>query len=486
MALRSEADSVDSPELGPPPISQFIDGDPVKVDSPSQTRSVSVIESSPKPELEVSSTSPSPPAGESLSRSPSPEKKTEIKLPPQEPKIKKIVLADKPTTNAPPPQPAKAGSKRKLAVRDEIENSKPQRITNENVPPKSLTDKQSIRDKAGGRTLKELASIRKEAREKGVTITNTRKPLAAKSINDDMSSPKKNSKPALFDEIAAAKADLLRSSASHEHTKLKPKTPISITVETVLDSRPIAPKVTTVDCELGTPLAEAVLLSPSSPEPETSNDGLRGATPPPADVSSTREPGRLSRRNRTAVSYAEPNLRDKMRRPRKELYDAVSGEGKYARRSSQADPIAPDSVKVKNETDTDEAWKNLPMSKTASMEHTIDDGPASPLAGKGSPENLPTSVVTDRRRRTSTVYKDVSTDENGRGKEMETPTDQMIIPNSSDVDVYEFDTSSPQQAKQESKKKPAGRKGPRRMSAVQNEELPIRERTSSRRRSMMI
>lgn len=41
---------------------------------------------------------------------------------------------------------------------------------------------------------------------------------------------------------------------------------------------------------------------------------------------------RPSRRQRAVVSYAEPNLRDKMRRPTRELIDAVGGDG--SRRSS--------------------------------------------------------------------------------------------------------------------------------------------------------
>lgn len=46
---------------------------------------------------------------------------------------------------------------------------------------------------------------------------------------------------------------------------------------------------------------------------------------------------RSSRRSRGSVSYAEPNLRDKMRRPTKQLVDAVAGE-KY-RRISKAYPV---------------------------------------------------------------------------------------------------------------------------------------------------
>ena len=51
----------------------------------------------------------------------------------------------------------------------------------------------------------------------------------------------------------------------------------------------------------------------------------RGDTPPPPDLGGASSSfGRSSRRARGSVSYAEPNLRDKMRRPGKELVDAVA------------------------------------------------------------------------------------------------------------------------------------------------------------------
>ncbi|CAM1510451.1 Fc.00g007860.m01.CDS01 [Cosmosporella sp. VM-42] len=523
LALRSEAgsegNSAESPELGPPPISKFIDEDPVKVDSPSQSRSAPAPAPSPQAQIDISESLPSPPSDRVVRRSPSPEKKKEPKTQaeeikpqdakpqdarleeikpleskpeetkPREAKPQKLVLSEKKAPAVAPVEPVKTGSKRKLAAREDLENSRPQKITNENLPPKSVTEKQSIRAKAGGKTLKELANMRKEARERSANTTNTRKPLAARSTNDDMSSPKKNSRPVILDDVAAAKADLLRSKASQERAKSKTKNPPPITIETVLDPEPSAP----VTCELGTPFT--ALLSPSSPEPISSDDGLRGATPPPADISSTREPARLSRRSRTAVSYAEPNLRDKMRRPTKELYDAVTGEGKFARRSSQVEPVAPESVvKVKHESDARDSWKKLP-SAPASKEYAPDSIPASPLAGKGSPpEDLPSSVATERRRHPSTFIKEAGEDYNDCRKVEARIKNEVVDSDpvsSAEVDVYEFTPSSPQSEKQtatETKKRPGRPKNSRRVSvAVQNDEgLTGKERSAARRRSMML
>ncbi|KAK7423907.1 hypothetical protein QQX98_000779 [Neonectria punicea] len=487
LALRSEANSAESPELGPPPMSQFIDEDPVKVDSPSRPCPAPAPES-PKVKMEPPVTLESPQRISVTERPPSPKKKEEVTFQPKETKPKQPVLSE-----VSGPQLTKTGSKRKLAVRDEVGTSKPQRIDNENQDPRAVAEKHSIREKAGGRTLKELASIRKEARGRTNAATATRKPLAAKSTNDDITSPKKTSRTVVTDEIAAAKADLIKSKTSLERPKSKATNPGPIIIEAVIDPQPTAPKVTDVPSELGTPVTDIALLSPSSPETVASNDGSRGATPPPTDINSSREPARPSRRARAAVSYAEPNLRDKMRRPTKELYDAVAGEGKNARRSSQAEPLAPDSAKIKREMDLGASWKKLPLAPTVQSDQSPDNIPTSPLAGKGSPPlELRHSAAIEKGRRTSMFVKETALD-----RKYDKETDTKDEPASSDssniseVDLYEFTPSSPQPEKQadpEVTRKAGGRRASRRVSsAVPSEDgLTAKERASSRRRSMML
>ncbi|KPM43337.1 hypothetical protein AK830_g3215 [Neonectria ditissima] len=490
LALRSEASSVESPELGPPPMSQFIDEDPVKVDSPSRPCPAPAQES-PKNKMEPPVALESPQRA-SVERPPSPEKKEEIVIQAKETKEtkpKQPVLSEISV-----PQSTKTGSKRKLAVRDEVGTSKPQRINNENQDPTAVTEKQSIREKAGGRTLKELASIRKEARGRTNAATTTRKPLAAKSTNDDITSPKKTSSTVITDEIAIAKADLIKSKASLDRPKSKTINTVPIMIEAVVNPQPPAPKVTDVSYELGTPVTDITLLSPSSPETVVTDDGSRGATPPPPDINSSREPTRPSRRGRVAVSYAEPNLRDKMRRPTKELYDAVAGEGKNARRASQAEPPAPDSVKVKREMDIGASWKKLPPVPTGQSDQSPDNIPASPSAGRGSPPlELRRSAATEKGRRSSILVKETTLDYK-YDKQTEDTKDEPPNPDSSnmsEVDLYEFTPSSPQPEKQadpEVARKTGGRRASRRVSsAVTNEDgLTAKERASSRRRSMML
>ncbi|CVL04431.1 uncharacterized protein FPRN_00342 [Fusarium proliferatum] len=514
LALRSEADNDDmadtsqSPEIGPPPVSHFIEEEeePVKVDSPTHSRpsptpTPAPVQQSPTRKLAPPEKLTSPQTTKTLPRPPSPEKKPHPKATkPKEPepfKAKPLATRSIETnvqeiiddTPVPQPQPVKVGSKRKLAARDDMVTSRSQRVNNENEPPRNTIDKPSIREKAGGRTLKELSNMRKDTREKA-SATGTRKPLAAKSTNDDLTSPKKSSKPVVTDEVAAAKADLMRSKASQERPKSRSKTLAPITIETVLQP-PTAPEVVEVTCGLTTPFTDPALLSPNSPDTAASQEPGRGGTPPPGDVNASREPARPSRRNRTAVSYAEPNLRDKMRRPTKEMLDAVAGEGKYARRSSVAEQ-APDTTRTKRESSTEESWKNLPNTNAANTENEPGSIPDSPLAGKGSSPEIPKPIAMRGGRRTSMMIQDIvasseTSHEDGEVKE-ETASDTTGV---SEVDVYEFTPSSPQndeEASADIKKKVTTRRPSRRVSsAVHTEDgAGARERASSRRRSMML
>jgi hypothetical protein len=74
-------------------------------------------------------------------------------------------------------------------------------------------------------------------------------------------------------------------------------------------------------------------LSPLQSQPSTIRP-VGKDTPPPADLTSDPNGtgagpgGRPSRRARSQVNYAEPNLVSKMRRPTKELFDAVGKDGR--------------------------------------------------------------------------------------------------------------------------------------------------------------
>lgn len=135
-------------------------------------------------------------------------------------------------------------------------------------------------------------------------------------------------------------------------------------------------------------------FSPDGSEPPATRPESRD-TPPPADLdpetSNTNtfgSMGRASRRPKGSVSYAEPNLRDKMRRPTKELVDAVAAEERMQQKravknegdATEAEPAvtgeAPSkmrTVTIKKEPTANYGldWKALPLEKVKLTETVL-------------------------------------------------------------------------------------------------------------------
>lgn len=458
-------------------MSHFIDEDPVKMDSPTRAPEPSPPRSKMQPPIKLQSLGATP----SKSKPASPEKKdnailsSAVSEPPSPiaespiPKIPQDLRPNKPTAT----HPSKTGSKRKLAARDESDLPLIRISSKESQPAKAVPEKGSVLGKAEGKTLKELASIRKEARDRAMAIPSTRKPLSNKSTNNDVSSPRKV-KEAVKDEITTAKADAksklnTKQKALQDRTKAKSK-PASV-IEIVLpqasrnDAKPSV-------AELAAPVATPVLLLPPSPGPAPPSEEPRGDTPPPAHISSSGETSRASRRNRTAVSYAEPNLRDKMRRPSKQLFDAVSGEA-YTRRTSQS--------QLKRDSDFTEDTSAMSVSRAQMFEAEM--GLGSPLASKS------TASTTQGQLRTSATHDCAGT---GAAEELVRISDNPREESSSfDSDVYDFHDSSPQADKLSA---PAPAKGRRQSKATRRHSEAVDgddayvpgERASTRRRSMMV
>ena len=140
------------------------------------------------------------------------------------------------------------------------------------------------------------------------------------------------------------------------------------------------------------------LFSPGSSEPSATRPNSQD-TPPPSDLgpdTGTGSFGRASRRPKGNVNYAQPNLRDKMRRPTKELVDAVGAEERARLAKAESDASKP--VFIKQEEDAD----RLPMWKTDAPqnEQRRRPEPTSPLGNKIGASDLPASGITERRRRT--------------------------------------------------------------------------------------
>lgn len=446
-ALRSEAGYEEAPEL-PPPASA--DEGPSKLDTPpreSRARNfTSGLDSSPlvvsSPNLDNLRIGPASPTSGMT------------------PMIRESRVHVDSTPDTPIAPPTKTASKRKFN-RDEYEPMALEKVTDENAPPRALAKKVSMLNKAHGKTLKELASMRREAARAKAEAKN-RPALAAKSTNDDVQSPKKR-KTAPADDISSLKM-------RNKNSQPKSKGPISIKIDHVLaqKSEPIITTIepSSLDVATATPSPSPAIVSSCSPEPSRLEEEHQRDTPPPADIGYMGEASRPSRRNRAAISYAEPNLRDKMRRPRDEKFDAVSGEGK-SRRFSQSEIS---SLDIKRESGGSDSWKRLPAAHPRVSELSTGSAPVSPLSSHSSPQELPMTVQATRRKRTS--HAQATVDES---------------------DVYEFTSSSPHIDDNSAPviaKRTSGRKvtASRRFSAAMDAEEDDggRERVGTRRRSMMV
>lgn len=276
---------------------------------------------------------------------------------------------------------------------------------------------------------------------------------------DPLSSPTKNGKHAAVnaEKTSDAKRDTARKGRDRDRHRERdgnptPTTNVRKPSEPKLKHEPTQPHTlplphpptaeTATDLPPETP-APLELFSPhSSTEPSVTRPDSRD-TPPPTDLSAStidafNPSGRASRRPRAAgVSYAEPNLRDKMRRPTKALADAVGAEervqralngvraGSESRQQGKADGDGGGgaaeggtvrTVIIKKESaSSDAAWKLLPSEpsqryRVGAMASPLDDRSVrAGVDGNGSGNGdeageLPPSVMTGRRHRGSSVH----------------------------------------------------------------------------------
>ncbi|KAK1639527.1 hypothetical protein BDP81DRAFT_314007 [Colletotrichum phormii] len=460
------ADTADSPELGPPPMSRFVDTDSVDIGSPRQPLSAAEPQAATSGSP-VQSPSPAPVAPAPVSRTaqkpernvivrPDPATKTEelrpdAKRPPKE------------TPILPPVHPivVKAGSKRKHSMGDDLA-----KVTKPPIEPSKSKEPEQrpleAREQPSGQTLKELANRRREARERMSAPVNSRKPLSAKSTNDDMASPVKSSKDAANDLKAAPEKPKPRAASQRAAQKIREAEaesrsepePVEVVIATVPSP---APTVDVLPSTEAVPI-EAALLSPASPEPASrmSLPSVRD-TPPPNDISSQGETSRPSRRARASVSYAEPNLRDKMRRPTKELYDAVTGQTRYLQRSGSAssDPSATDAAPIiKRESCDDATWQQIAAAASPSaISRQSQKSPHEPIDKPTSPERLLAVAKPIRKKRSSAMMSGSISESEGQRPFQQNPNSstplekttsrQSTLSPEREADPYEFPASTP-------------------------------------------
>ena len=214
--------------------------------------------------------------------------------------------------------------------------------------------------------------------EPASVAASDRRILSEKSINTDLFvSPRKSVSP-------AKKPAPLKPGAA-----LKKATAIAIPTKANIQDPPEVIDVPTsyddvdIKSEPITPGLGLSLFSPPSTQPSSEGEPKgRPATPPPA--SDTGSIGRGLRRSRTAVSYAEPKLNVKMRRPGKEMSDAVIKREASVDRESQGEPVTESQrvVHIKREATS---------TKAPTEEGGVNDT-LSPSHGRDKPINEPGSI----------------------------------------------------------------------------------------------
>ena len=213
-----------------------------------------------------------------------------------------------------------------------------------------------------------------------------------------MNSPVKVSRSSK-DKVAEGKDDLAKIARERDRPKDKsrPKNPgIAKDKDMALKEAEVRkPLEATPETPAPPPSA---LFSPGPSEPSATRQDSRD-TPPPPDLApdiGTGSFGRASRRPKGSVNYAQPNLRDKMRRPTKELVDAVGAEERARIARAEDDASKPVFIKQEEDADAIPTWKtNAPEN-----EQRTRPEPTSPLGNKVGAADLPASVITERRRRT--------------------------------------------------------------------------------------
>lgn len=156
------------------------------------------------------------------------------------------------------------------------------------------------------------------------------------------------------------------------------------------------------------------ISAPGSPEPHVVRQASRNTSPPSnlqmdtVDTGDFGTAGRSTRRPRGSVSYAEPNLRAKMRRPTSDLIDAVTTvERAQSLTASRLKEFNPDDesaevIRKESEKDPENAWKIGALDGIHDQEQEGIDRPKDHF--QESPATIilemPTGGIADRRRRT--------------------------------------------------------------------------------------
>ncbi|KAK6386230.1 hypothetical protein LTS17_001805 [Exophiala oligosperma] len=420
----------ESPEIGPPPVAHFDVSDEVSYDNPRQS-------------LEG--------ASDDLMRA-------SIAVEKRRKRRTSALLQDMPIEEAaestkPTPMLLKTGAKRKLDV---TELDVPALRPSENDEFVFHRRQDAVANVTAGK--KSSRFTRAPGRENQIPA-ESKIPSPQKSVADrKILAPKTTNSPSKRKIVVSQKPDPEPRSNDENHkptsTKHSRRTnpPLPIPVQDIILDPEKANE--TNDLPPKTPAAqEEDILSPISTEPSTrtSHQAREAAITNSVEDVLNGSIGRGSRRARPAVSYALPNLRDKMRRPTKELVGAVEGiekqrdaSGRTSIRLSSADRVnseepqsAAGQIKQEKTAGENEKWKELPMKK---------EEPTSPLRDKERKE-----VARGRPTKRVEIQTDPKHDRrHSIGEQLKEAVDRLSI--------YDPPVSSPMEEPQKVSKAPRPRR----------------------------
>lgn len=364
-----------SPDIGPPPISRFENEEPIAFNpSPASEEQPEDTAEEEEPALSINL-------------------ETRKKRRESGPKlsVRRVSVFESPEeteeSEETTTKPTRTGSKRKFSVQEDEDKRQP------SVEPFRFSRRNT-------QSASETEASNDESRQPSLE----RPVLGAKPVNTDpcvspkkqrsslQEKPGKNPLPTLKSR-GRPRLNITRNVTQPDLPPLEMPEPIP-TAEIILDSLP--PK---------TPAVEDI-FSPPSTEPSTQRPESKD-TPPPGDLSSADQTGqgaRPGRRARPQVSYKEPSLHTKMRRPDAKLVDAV-----IERRTSVEPQTAPSTV-VKRELSEDVPWKPVSTVSGSRGEEEIEVG--SPLRQKldrrETSQDVKTSPPSDQPEERSTASKAIS------------------------------------------------------------------------------
>lgn len=347
-----------SPDIGPPPVSRFDNEEPnMLLDEPAEAQDEDPVED------------PEPVSSVNL--------ETRKKRRESGPKlnIRRVSVFESPPEEAPDAatKTSRAGSKRKFSVQEDEDKAETKgdmfRFSRRNAQNSGTeTPNEESRPSSPERPILGSSMLMK-SEFPGVELT-TIEPVNT----DPMVSPKKQ-RSSVQDKpeknVAPTSKPRGRPRLNISRTITPTDLPLFVpepvpTAEIVLDALP--PKTPAV----------ADIFSPPSTEPSTSRPESKD-TPPPGDLGAAGQigAGRPGRRARPQVSYKEPSLHTKMRRPDAKLVDAVVD------RRTSVDPQAPPTTSkptVKREPSDELSWKPVSAISGRVGEEEVETG--SPLRQK--------------------------------------------------------------------------------------------------------